>query len=379
MIKYLLFIFTLTFCWTNEQIFVACEGNYYENDGSLWTISEETVYGYPDNPIGNVVQSLYVHGNKLFIIINGSSNIQVFDIDEESLTHIHSINTNGSGPREMLIYGNFIYLTNWYSSDIKKINLNTWEIELEIQTPGLPEDIVMHNDLLYVSITMNHDWTDGNQIITIDPNIDTIIESFEVGLGPGALLVHEGEIYVARTYYDDDWNAFYGTSKINSDGAILVANYGPGTGSCGGGVYSYKNEVYRLYDGGIAKIDDSLQIMPETRIGNFDSWEVYSAEVIGEYIYFGLSDYAAPDEVVVVNVQGDEVNRFQVGAVPGDFASYCISDGNINSDTSLNILDIVQISENIITGAGYNCLADINVDNLVNILDIIILVEIILN
>ena len=133
--KYMLFIFTMTFGWNNEQIFVACEGNYYENDGSLWIISEENVYAYPENSIGNVVQSLYVHGNELYVIINGSRNIQVFDIHEESLTPVHTIDTNGSGPREMLIHENFLYFTNWYSVDIKKLNLNTWEIELGISMP----------------------------------------------------------------------------------------------------------------------------------------------------------------------------------------------------------------------------------------------------
>ena len=174
--KYMLFIFTMSFCWTNDQIFIACEGNYYENEGSLWIISEEDIYDYPDNPIGNVVQSLFIHENELYVIVNGSSNIQVFNIHEEGLSLVKFIETNDSGPREMLIYENFLYFTNWLSADVKKINLNTWEIEEEIPTPGLPEDIIIHNGLLYVSITMNHDWTDGSQVITIDPNIDTIID-----------------------------------------------------------------------------------------------------------------------------------------------------------------------------------------------------------
>ena len=371
----------MTFGWNNEQIFVACEGNYYENDGSLWIISEENVYAYPENSIGNVVQSLYVHGNELYVIVNGSSNIQVFDIHEESLTPVQTIDTNGSGPREMLIHENSLYFTNWYSVDIKKLNLNTWELEAAISTPGLPEDIVFHNGLLYVSITMNEDWSDGNKVVSIDPNNDSIVHVFEVGSGPGNLLVHNDEIYISRTYYDEYWNAFYGTSKINSDGTILIANYGSGTAACGGGVYSYQNAVYRLYDGGVARIDDELQIMPETRIGNFNSWEVYSADVIGEYIYFGLSDYTAPDEVVVVNAEGSEVNRYEVGALPGDFAIWesCTANGDVNFDLSLNILDIVQVVDNILINDAFDCHADLNGDNQLNILDIIIIVALIID
>ena len=377
--KYLIFIFTITFFWANEKIFVVCEGNYYSNNGSLWAISEENVYEYLDNPIGNVAQSLYIQENKLYVLINGSSNIQVFDIHEDDLIPTQYIVTNGSGPREMLIHENFLYFTNWNTADVKIINLTTWTIETTIITPGLPEDIILHNGLLYVSIIMNHDWTDGSQIITIDPNINEIIDSFEVGLGPGSLLVHEGEIYVSRTYYDDNWNAYYGTSKIKQNGEVVIVEYGSGN-ACGGGIYSFQNSVYRIYDGGIAMLDDELNIMPETRLGNYNSWEVYSAEVFGEYIYFGLSDFMDPDEVAVVNTDGEEVASYSVGVLPGDFAVWnnCIADGDTNYDAVINVLDIIIIA-NIITSYGYDCQADMNADNQLNILDIIILAELILD
>ena len=69
--KILFLVFSLNFCWTEGQIFVACEGNLYQGNGSLWTISEGEARGYQDNPIGDVVQSLYVHADKLFVIVNG--------------------------------------------------------------------------------------------------------------------------------------------------------------------------------------------------------------------------------------------------------------------------------------------------------------------
>ena len=61
---------------------------------------------------------------------------------------------------------------------------------------------------------MNEDWSDGNKVVSIDPNNDSIVHVYEVGSGPGNLLVHDHEVYISRTYYDEYWNAFYGTSKI---------------------------------------------------------------------------------------------------------------------------------------------------------------------
>ena len=385
--KNIVFLLLLTFNWATDKVFVACEGNYDEGNGSLWTIIEENIYEYQENPIGDVVQSLLIYGNKLIVIANGSSNIQVYTIDESGLSFFKQIETNESGPREMAIYDSQIsgechnlYFTNWYSADVKKINLCTWEIEEEIPTPGLPEDILIHNGLLYVSITMTHDWTDASQVITIDPSINTIVESFEVGFGPGSLLIHEDEVYVSRTYYDNNWDAYYGTSKINSNGTVTSTNYGSGT-ACGGGIYTFQNEVYRLYNGGIAQLNDELEIMPETRLGDYNAGEVYSAEVIGEYIFFGLSDYSAPDEVTIVDAGGNEVERYEVGALPGDFAIWksCTANGDINFDSTINISDIVQIVNNILINAEFDCKADLNGDNQINILDVIIIVDLIID
>ena len=59
--------------------------------------------------------------------------------------------------------------------------------------------------------------------------------------------------------------------------------------------------------------------------------------------------------------------------------SECIEclDGDINGDSSLNILDLVSIS-NLILDNGYDECSDINSDGELNILDLVTLVNIIL-
>ena len=374
--SYLILPFLITFCFASEKVFVACEGNFYESNGSLWSIENGNVSEYENNPLGAIVQSLYIHNDMLFVIVNGSSNIQVFNISEYGIEPANVIDTQFSGPREMIVINNFLYFSNWYSADIKKLNLDTWEVEIEIPTPGLPEDLILHNGLIYSSINMNHDWSDGNLVVALDPQTDMIVNTFDVGAGPGDLLSHNNEVYISRTYYDENWNAFYGTSKINENGDAVIANYGGGM-ACGGSVLSFQNDVYRIYDGGIAKIDENLNILPETRIGNFNANEVYAAEVIDEYIYFGLSDYEAPDEVVVLDNEGNEINRFTVGAVPTDFVIWdsCNNNGDINNDSQLNIVDIIEIVNLILTNSSYQCEADANNDNIINIIDVIFLVQ----
>ena len=227
---------------------------------------------------------------------------------------------------------------------------------------------------------MNFDWTDGDKVVSINPENDSIVSVYDVGTGPGDLLVHNNEIYVSRTSYDENWNAFYGTSKIESDGDVIIANYGGGM-ACGGSVHAYEGEVYRVFDGGIARLDDNLEIIPETRIGNFNPGEVYSVEVIDEHIYFGLSDFTAPDEVIVLNSNGLEVANYSVGVAPGDFVKWepCNNSGDLNADESLNIYDIVLIVSHVLNNSLYDCVADINSDSEINVVDIVLLVQEILD
>ena len=94
--RYLILFTLLTFCFSSEKVFVACEGNFYESNGSLWSIENGDVIEYENNPLGAIVQSLYVYNNMLFVIVNGSGNIQVFDILQNGLEPTHLIDTQFS-------------------------------------------------------------------------------------------------------------------------------------------------------------------------------------------------------------------------------------------------------------------------------------------
>ena len=92
----ILIFLLLSFSFASQQVFVACEGNFYQSNGTVWTISENNAYEYEGNPLGAVVQSLYVDEDKLYVVVNGSGNIQVFDIDNEGLTPAEYIDTEFS-------------------------------------------------------------------------------------------------------------------------------------------------------------------------------------------------------------------------------------------------------------------------------------------
>ena len=114
---------------TNELIFIATEGNFGSNNGAITVFrGNQQIQNIPD--IGDVVQSLEIYNNKLFVLVNNSHILKVYNITDSGLSLPGiDISTDNSGPREMVIVDNYVYFTNWNTQDIKILNLETYFIE----------------------------------------------------------------------------------------------------------------------------------------------------------------------------------------------------------------------------------------------------------
>ena len=370
-----------------EQIFVLCEGNFMSRNSSIWYLNDnDNLVEYGENPIGDTGQSLKVYGNKLYVVINGSGIVESYDINESGeLSLDQSLSTNYSGPREIEIYNNIGFITEWYTNAILKIDIETFEIIGSITVNGLPEDMVIEDEVLYVSIMLDSEWQNTNKIISIDINTDEIINEYIVGMGPGQMIVNDDKLYISGIYYDENWITYSVTSMINLiTQDILITDYGNNS-LFGNDLTLINGEVYRTYNGGVIKLDENLNPIENTQIGWYNN--VYSMKSYGDKIYFGLSDFVAPDQVIVMNLNGVEVANYTVGAIPGDFAftyySDCINNGDLNLDGSLDILDIVEIISIIIYAEGNAtdesiCIVDSNNDGSIDVVDVVYWISIIL-
>ena len=144
--------------------------------------------------------------------------------------------------------------------------------------------------------------------------------TYSVGDGPQFLAELNGDIYIARTFYDQNWNPTYGTSMISNDEVSEVVHQFSAGSACGGSIMTLDNKVYRSFDGGIAQIGSNLEIDQLSRIGSFNQSNVYHVETFNENIYFAITDYGNLNQLSILNQSGDELSTFDVGKIPGDFA-----------------------------------------------------------
>ena len=330
--KYLkLFLFTIIIysCSNSETeqtfnnrsfVFVGCEGNFGASNGSIHIIDENGETSSVNN-IGDVVQSLKVYNNKLFVIVNNSHKIIAYDITENGLSFPGiEISTNGSGPREMVIVNDNLYFSNWNTNDVKILNLFNYTISDFISFDGKPESIIYDNENLFVGIQLNNDYTDSNLMYKIDANSGNILNEYEIGYGPTSIIKSNDDIYVANTYYDENFNAFFSTSRVDiNSNEITINNYGDGV-VCGGSVHKINNDVYRSYDGGIVMLDDSLNFISSTKIGDEEPNQVYSSEIINDQIFFGITNFTDINLVKIYDSNNQLNSTIEVGLFPGDFA-----------------------------------------------------------
>ena len=303
--------------------FIASEGTYGNGDGSISVFSNNEKIQTLDN-IGDVVQSILVEDDNLFVIVNNSHLIKRYKITENGLTLPGiEISTNNSSPREMIILNNKLYFTNWNSKDVKVLDLFNYSVTESIPLSGLPEDIVADGDNIWVSIPQLelYDQNSGSSVVKISAVDNSIIESYEVGRGPEHMLIDGDNLWISRTFYNSDWSATYGSSVINlNTKEIQIMNYGVGL-VCGGNLVKLNNEIYRTVNGGVAPIDSELNLNAVAKIGDFQN--LYSASAYDKSLFLGTSDYISPDTVYVHDEIGNQVDIMIVNiALPGDYATW---------------------------------------------------------
>ncbi len=390
--KILLLIINISLLFSTNITFIANEGSFGTSSGSISMVFEDGSIE-ETGPLGDIVQALEVWEDKLIVLVNNSHKIMIFDITPQGLAMPGiEIDTNGSSPRDLVIVDDKVYFTNWYSMDVKVLNLSNNTIEQSIPVNGLPEDIIFDGQYLWIAIPHSDLYfNSGNTIQKIDIDLNSVVETIEVGEGPQQIEIMDNDIFVSRTYYDSSWNTFHGTSKVSnvnlSDiSEVYINEYGAGA-PCGGAVVKHQESIYRSFDGGLAKLNEDLSLESPS-IGNFSQWQVYHVEKIDDEFWFGITDFGALNEVHVLDENGVELAVYQSGLFPGDFARWnlCSSttNGDVNLDNELNVLDVNQtifhiIDFDIMSNVCSLNAADMTQDGLINIQDIVLMVSIILD
>ena len=262
--------------------------------------------------------------------MNNSHTIEVMNL-AGGAQYASTINLPSASPRYMFAEGDKGYVTSWGLNAILVLDLNTMESVDTIDVNGMPEHIINYQDYLYVSVPSKSDWTTNDQVLKINKSDYSIDSTFTVEPGPKMMVLDDSLLYITSSSYDSDWNGYAGITRINLfNDEVLRYNAGQ-TSSYGTDIFKYQNKIYHLFDGGIVPLNNDLTPDTTGKIGNFSS--LRSASAYGDHLYFGISDYVAPDTVMIINGSGEMMNDYIVGALPGSFAFYNYTQTSIENES----------------------------------------------
>ena len=307
---------------TNDVIYILCQGNFNSNNATLHVFKDSTTW--VENT-GDVGQTIARYNDKVLIVNNGSSNIVVYNDSSKvgsGLEYSTTIDLNGSQPREIEIIGNHAFVSQWINKSILKMNLDTYEY-LEIPVSGSPEGLTTDGTYLYATILYKDaiNYGPSNLIEKINIETNAVIATYTVSNSPEMIIFHNDHLYVNSKY--GPWGAYnYVTEKIDPINGTVVARNDHGSDIAFGNDFAIiNNKIYRSYNQGLVALnDENLNIELDSYIESTINFTPISMEINKDKIYLGFSsDYLAPDTVEVLNLDGETITTYEVGAMPGAY------------------------------------------------------------
>lgn len=194
----------------NHALFVVNSGNFQSGNASLTlydpaaktSINEifRKANGYA---LGDVAQSMTIHGNTGWIVVNNSGVIYAVDL----ATMLVKGRIEGlTSPRYICFASNDkAYVSHMYSNQITIINPRTYAVtgsitcsNMEAST-GSTEQMVIDGNYLYVSC-----WSYQKDILKIDTTTDKVVATLEAGIQPASLHIdHNHKLW---TLCDGGWD-----------------------------------------------------------------------------------------------------------------------------------------------------------------------------
>lgn len=311
----------------NKTVFILCEGEFGAPNASVWSIDLITddhsgpLFWNADNPLGDTGQSLKIHDDRLYVVVNNSHSVEVLNLGSGSLEYEGSLYVPNASPRYLEIVEDKGYLTCWGLNGILVFDAGSLTILDTIGTGGWPEMILNTRWGLFVTVPMQSYSDYSDKVLLFDPvNMNSPVDSFSVVTGPVSLLPSENYIYVGSTYYDENYNTYNGLSRIDPvNGTVLKNDHGLTFGHQKS-LIEFNGSIYRLMNSGLVKVAEDLSV--EQGSGPLSLQGGYSAKVLESKLYIGLTDYNSPDTVAVYHNNFELDTLYQVKALPTDFGLY---------------------------------------------------------
>lgn len=308
-------------------ILVVNEGLYSQNNSSLtfFNLDERKLYSNAykaannSKNLGDTANDLFIFQNKGYITVDLSNKIEIINLDNFESEGFIDLGAN-AGPREVIVLNeNEGYVTSSGNDAVIKFNPTTKSIISEIKVGSKPDGIDFFQDKIFVA---NSGYGSDSTVTVIQNNQK--IADIDLSINPRFVHKDNNYIYVVCSgdYMDaQGLGAVYKINPINNQVIdTLYVNGNPGESCLTGDGY-----MYIVNNFGILKIDlTSFSLVTDFLISNSSvnstSEVIYSVAFDSDQqrIMAGNpKNFMQNGEIVIYDLSGNEVTRFDSGINPG--------------------------------------------------------------
>lgn len=307
--------------------FVTNEGPFGTGSGTLTFINDENevaqnVYNTVNNEdLGNIVQSMTLHNDKAYIVINNSHKIVVANrYTMEKIAVIEGDNINN--PRNFVVVENNGYVSNWGDPNdttddtIAVVDLTTNTITNTISVGEGPEDMLVLENKIYVNLQGGYH--QNNKVEIIDTSSNTVSSTLTVGDVPVSILKDGNDIWVlcsGRPSY-----AAPETSgslvKIENDQVVATINF-EGTTNHPSHLTMNNNDLLYNLNGKVYAMSKTATELNTTAIDGLDG-SYYTMKANNGKLYTTISSYGEEGTLKVFDLNTNtEIFTTTLGLYPG--------------------------------------------------------------
>lgn len=300
--------------WSESKVLICNEGNFGWGNGSVSiydkndkSIVNEAFKATNDYGLGDVCQSAYYYNEKIYIVVNNSSKIEVVNQND------FKVNATIGGltsPRYFLPVSNSkAYVTDLYADEISVVNLNSNLVTGTIKCNGWTEELVQSGDKVYVSNP------EKQFVYVLNVNSDVISDSILVGLGVSSIQKDSlGLIWCLRS------NEAPALLRINTDNSVseflLDAEANPSQLK-----YNVVSNSLYFIKGNICKFDIVSELFKDDFIINNDNvfYGLGVDQNNGDIYVSDAKNFVQKSKVYMYSINGSLINSFDSGINTGYF------------------------------------------------------------
>lgn len=318
---------------SESGLFICNEGNFQYGNASLTYYDPET--GQTQNEVfyranamklGDVAQSMVIRNGVGWIVVNNSH--VIFAIDTDTFREIGRI-TNLSSPRYIhFVSDTKAYVTQIWDNRIFIVNPKTFEITGHITCPnmtmeaGSTEQMVQYGDYLFVNC-----WSYQNRLLKIDTRTDSIVAELTVGIQPTSLAIDcNGKLWTvtdggfAGSPYGYEAPALY---RIDAESFTVERQFSFKLGDDPSELQiSGDGQTLYWINDDIWAMDVTAERAPVRPVIESRGTKYYGLTVSptnGDIYIADAIDYQQQGAVYRYTAEGEIVDEFYVGIIPGAF------------------------------------------------------------